>query len=947
MQKRSLRLLLALLCALWPGLGREDPATCGTHAEKSTEQLFVHRQAVRLRPRLSSRAQSVASPRAADVGEIAVLEDNGDIIVGSLAFNLDQTTVAFVPLTPEAGGYRFETGAASYDPGAANEGAVLTGLGDDDARRIPIPFPFPFYGQPYRELFVNSDGNLTFGGPDAATSDRSLGRMVVGLPRLAPLFRDLDPTRATVGITVVSEPGRLVVSWAAVPEYSSFGLGRFATFQVRLFPSGRIEFAYSGVGSTDAVVGISPGGRQGTTSAVSFRDGSSGEYTGTVAQRFAAVEEVDIYSAALKFYETHGDAYDYLVFFNTKGVPAARGALAYEVTARNPYGTGYGDEQKDIGLQFGSPRRLLSVMNMGPLSQYPTDPDERVRGRGATTGDTTMTLLGHEAGHLFLAFASVRDLLDPAAKIMLQSDGAHWSFNFNSEASLLEGNRIQDNGDGTFRVAGTVEGYSLLDQYLMGLLPQEQVPPTFVVLNSSAPSDSPPWRFTQTIRGTRRDILVEDLARTEGRRTPDSSVSQRRFRFAFILIVPQGISPSDVEISKLEGYRSRFPGDYNRWTGGRASAETTLRRSLRLSVAPGAGLVAGRTGVATASIEKPAPSPLTISLERPPGAVFATMQSTVTIPAGATSVSFQLAAIAPGTDELVARADDPQFETAHALIKILPSPSDLRLALVSSVDPADGPATYRVTDVSGLPYAGVSVSAFASPGGAVTPAAATSDDDGLVSFVWTPGSSEQQQLTLTAQGAAAFTYEGMVNSASFAPGLSPGSFASIFGFRMAGGAEDFGLPPYPKGLVGVEVSLGGKPAGLHYASDRQVNVVVPPEQAAGTASLVISALAGSTLVTRVPVAAAAPGIFFDTSTSLGAILRNQNYLEIYCTGLGTGQPVEVNLGGRRLSAAWSGPVTAYPGLYQVNVEIPAGLSGEQTVSIETGGRASNVVKVGI
>ena len=186
MQERSLRLLLALLCAFWPGLGREDPATCGTHAEKSTEQLFVHRQAAGLRPRLSSRAQSAVTPRASDVGEIAVLEDSGDIIVGSLAFNLDQTTLAFVPLTPEAGGYRFETGGASYDDGAASGGAVLAGLGDDDARRIPIPFPFPFYGQSYRELFVNSDGNLTFGGPDTATSDRSLGRMVVGAPRIAP-----------------------------------------------------------------------------------------------------------------------------------------------------------------------------------------------------------------------------------------------------------------------------------------------------------------------------------------------------------------------------------------------------------------------------------------------------------------------------------------------------------------------------------------------------------------------------------------------------------------------------------------------------------------------------------------------------------------------------------------------------------------------------------------
>jgi uncharacterized protein (TIGR03437 family) len=944
MQEHSLRLLLALLCAFLPGLAREEPVSCGTHAEISAEQLWVHRQAVRARPRLSSRAQSAVSSPANDVGEIAVLEDSGDIVVRSLAFNLDQATVVFLPVAQDAARYRFETGAASYDAGAASGGTVLAGLGDDDARRIPLPFPFPFYGRIYRELFVNSDGNLTFSVSDAATSDRSLGRMVVGAPRIAPLFRDLDPTRATVGITVLSETSREVVTWVAVPEYSSLGLGRFNTFQVRLYPSGRLEFSYSGIGSTEAIVGISPGARQGTTSTVSFRDGASGEYIGTIAQRFADSQQVDIYSAALKFYETHEDAYDYLVFFNTMEVPAARGALAYEVTVRDPYGMGYGDENKDIGVEFGSPRRLLSVMNMGPLSQYPTDPDAKVPGRGTVTGDTTMTLLGHEAGHLFLAFASVRDPMDPTLKPMLQSDGAHWSFNFNSEASLLEGNRIHDNGDGTFRVAGTVEGYSLLDQYLMGLLPAAQVPPTFVVLNSTVPSDFPPRQFAPLFSGTRRDILVEDLVRTEGRRTPDATVSQRRFRFAFVLIVPQGTSPSSPEISKLEGYRSRFSGDYSRWTGGRAWAETTLRRSLHLSVAPAAGLVAGRTGVVALSIEKPALSPLLISLERPPGASFALTQTSVTIPAGATGVSLSIAALVPGVNELVARASDPQFDIAYALVRVLPASSDLRLTLVSSRDPVDGPATYRVTDASGVPYPGVSVSATASAGGTVLPAAATSDEEGLVEFSWTPGSGEQQ-LTLTAQGANAFVYEGVVNSASFTPGLSPGSFASIFGFRMAAGAAETGLPPYPKGLAGVEVSLGGKKAGVHYASDRQINLVVPPELGAGTVSLVVSAPAGAATVTRVPVTATAPGIFFDTSTSFGAILRNQNFLEVYCTGLGAGQPVTVNLGGQRLSAAWSGPVAAYPGLYQVNVAIPAEMSGEQTVSIEVGGRASNQVKV--
>src|SRR5205807_5664986 len=99
----------------------------------------------------------------------------------------------------------------------------------------------------------------------------------------------------------------------------------------------------------------------------------------------------------------------------------------------------------DIGQEFGSPRRLQAVLNMGPPSQYPADPNAVVPARFLSR-DTPLTVLGHEAGHLFLAFASVLDPNDPRGQPMLGRALVHWSFLFNSEASLLEGNRIQDNG---------------------------------------------------------------------------------------------------------------------------------------------------------------------------------------------------------------------------------------------------------------------------------------------------------------------------------------------------------------------------------------------------------------------------------------------------------------------------------------------------------------------
>ena len=187
-------------------------------------------------------------------------------------------------------------------------------------------------------------------------------------------------------------------------------------------------------------------------------------------ERFSGSESVDIFAAAQKFYRNHEDSYDYLVIYNTMGIEADDSAVAYEVTVRNQR-SGYGDTKAEIGEQAGSTARLQAILNMGPLNQYPRDPNSKVPAR-QSVGDTPLTTISHEAGHLFLAYASVRDEFGNYP--MLGHQGAHWDFKFNSDASLLEGNRIQDNGPAAsprFLTTATVEGFSALDQYLMGFRP--------------------------------------------------------------------------------------------------------------------------------------------------------------------------------------------------------------------------------------------------------------------------------------------------------------------------------------------------------------------------------------------------------------------------------------------------------------------------------------------
>ncbi len=998
MAKRS---LLVFSCAFLAAgvFSREIPTVCGTHREKAKEQIYLHGVSERIRGKGPIELLA-AQPRtrAQNIGNIAVLEDNGDLLLRPNPFNLNGRTVTFQALDGNATRYRFQTGADTYDAQAASAGSPLDGLGDDDARLVSLPFVFPFYGSSYREVFVNSDGNLTFEESDTASTNRSLGRMTGGPPRISALFRDLDPSLAPQSVRVRAEEGRFVVSWVAVPEYRESGTGPRQTFQLRLFPDGRIEFAYSSITTQEAVVGISPGRRQGTTSLVSFLGGSAGEFTGTVAEVFrGGSSEIDIVATAWRFYETNEDAYDYLVIFNNAGIRASAGAVAFEVTVRNNR-TGIGEEQVDFGAVFGSPSRLQAVMNMGPLEQYPGDPYAPIPGRGSVTGDTAMTVLGHEAGHLFLAFVSYRDPNNPSARPMLGAQQAHWSFFFNSDASLLEGNRIRDNGAQSavrFTNVATVEGFSPLDQYLMGLrAPEEVTPPheLFVVTGASInrTSSSLPEPGV-SFNGTRRDISIQEIIQAEGRRTPDHTVSQRRFRFAFILVTARGNQPSQPELDKLERFRQEFETFYRRATSDRAWADTTLKRSLKLSVFPAAGTLAGVRRSVTLSIEKPAATALAVALRTTGGLV--QTPASVTIPAGATSATFSITGMAPGVDELTATPADPAFETAYARIQVRNSASELRLAVVSGDrqlgrpgSPLE-PVVLRVVDVNDLPYEGVRVQASVSGGGMVTPSSAVSDAGGVVQFLWTPGAAGAQQLTAVLEGAPqsaitvtalmppSFEARGVVNAASFTQELAPGSFATIFGSGLAAGAVAVAAPPYPLTLAGVQALLNSRAVPLHFVSDGQINFLVPEDTSQGAATLAVSTPVGTAAAVSLSIQSVAPGIFFDSTTNFGAIriantplttaqrpARRDEFLEIYATGLGRTQPSSrfpglretlelpaVFIGGVRLEdPVFSGLSPQFPGVYQVNVRVgPNAPAGEQLLWVEVGGRRSNQVKVRI
>jgi len=933
---RPATILVVCLFGVLPSFARQVPSVCGTRPGMWREEQFLHRKAERARLRRGpGMAPRAAAPAALlqDIGNIAILDDSDGVVSRRNQFDLDGRSLAFIPTFGEAARYRYQAAQGGYDDGTAAAGEVL-GLDDDDTRAVDLPFAFPYFGKVYRQVWVNSDGNLTFGAGDSSSDDRSLGRLNSGPPRIAPLYEDLDPSRAPQGVRLLRENWRVVVSWVRVPEYE---LGTPQTFQVSLYTDGRIEFAWQGTNPQAAVVGISTGGILSTPTLVALAEDASAEYSGTVAERFGNNLEIDVTTAAQKFYRNHEDAYDYLVFFNDLDVPVGDSAVAYELTLRNQR-SGYGDVPVDVGAEYGSPARLQAVMNMGPLSQYPASPTALVSARG-TVGDTPVSVLAHEAGHLFLAYASVRDPNDPQARPMLGGQNAHWGFVFNSEASLLEGNRIQDKGvdqNPRFLTTGTVEAFSPLDQYLMGFRSAAEVEPEhrlFYVLPSQAGFYK--QRLPQkgvSISGDRRDVGMDELVGVLGRRTPDHTVAQRRFRFAFVLIVAEGARPTAAALDKLETFRAAFEQFYGQAAGNRAVADTSLKLNLRLSLSPAAGVMAGRAGNGTVSVDTPPAAPLVVVLNRPNGVIEA--PATVTIPVGVTSAAFSFTGVRAGVEELLATPNDNRYHAAAARVQVA-APADLRVELVSRE-----PLVVRVTDINELPYPGVRLAAAASGGGNVTPTAAVTDAAGRAIFQW----SGAGQLRVSVEGAAdlglTLTASGvlpqvrsLVNAASFEARLAPGTLATIFGTQLTAGARAEAPLPWPVMLAGIQVLLNGVPVPLTYVSDSQINFLIPPDATPGAATVVVANARGNSPAAPVTLAALAPAIF---DNGFG---REGDVLQVYCTGMGTaGLTPVVTVGGREATVLRHGLVEGYQGLYRVDVQLPPDLPpGPQTVTLSVGG----------
>ncbi len=233
--------------------------------------------------------------------------------------------------------------------------------------------------------------------------------------------------------------------------------------------------------------------------------------------------------------------------------------------------------------------------------------------------------------------------------------------------------------------------------------------------------------------------------------------------------------------------------------------------------------------------------------------------------------------------------------------------------------------------------------------------------------------------------APALSAAGVVDAASFAPGLVAGSAATIFAFGVLDSDDVVaaGRTPLPLELAGVSVTIANRPAPLYAVANRrgleQVNVQTPWEAAGATSAAVVVRREGlASAPVTVAVLAAQPGVFTLDGEAAVVVHHSDNALVtperpaergeivyLYATGLGplentppTGAAaplaplspvrglVSATIGGRAAEVLFAGLAPGLAGVYQINLRVPTGVpAGLADLIVQSGGLPSRVTRL--
>jgi hypothetical protein len=243
-------------------------------------------------------------------------------------------------------------------------------------------------------------------------------------------------------------------------------------------------------------------------------------------------------------------------------------------------GIGRGGSGRD-NEPFGSSR--LQVMHspvfLGPRFAERVADDDYEYGHYAFA----VGWVSHELMHRWSAFALIQreDLDDPTA-LVDASCGCHWGGALHNpslssvgpiysgggytETSPMGGNVWVEHDDGTFsrepKTYMPPSGASALDLYVMGLLPPEEVPETFVLVDQEPVGDD-------RIEARKVPVRIQDIIAASGVRMPPAHRAQREFRMGVYLLHEDGREPDPALLRQSADIAAEMARYFRAATGGR------------------------------------------------------------------------------------------------------------------------------------------------------------------------------------------------------------------------------------------------------------------------------------------------------------------------------------------------------------------------------------------
>ncbi|MGH7491927.1 MAG: FlgD immunoglobulin-like domain containing protein [bacterium] len=544
---------------------------CGTYPDRIVDELLFHKMQ---RARRTQLQRALAPARTYVANNLVVIEDDGSIVTEPFrnVFDLDGRRLHFVP--NNSGGYDITSLPPAFD---TNFGTNLN-AGDDTNHRIAFTtgFSFPFFGTGWDHVWVRSNANVTFGStgnPDFYDPND----FFLELPMIAALFADLNPAQSG-RVLYRQAADRFVVTWDRLPEFDTSNSN---TVQLTLFVDGSFDIAYNSVAirlainNLPIVAGFNSGQPGAEAAQVNLSNlpitGSNASVVFEVFQEVVA-RDVNVVAVAQRFYDVQPDSFEQLVMITDFDL-LNDFLFAFHLGVQNEV-SGLGINIFNNSSALGSAGRLKSFLHMNHIDAWSEEP----------AGLSFVNVLGQEAEHAWGAFVNY-GRAGQGSDLILGRSLAHWSFYFETEGSVMEGNSWRDNGNGTFTTVKSFDNYSLLDHYLMGLRPPEEVKPLFL-LEVPGVTLEQRSRFPElgvTVTATKQPVLIDDIVAVEGPRLPSAQDAPHVFRQAFIYLLRQGTQATQQHLDKAERFRTSWVDYYADRTDGRGIMQTQLGAELSVA----------------------------------------------------------------------------------------------------------------------------------------------------------------------------------------------------------------------------------------------------------------------------------------------------------------------------------------------------------------------------